>query len=324
VRGTGSAAAVTVRDRIRRMVDSLKKWDCDSGDIIPHVTIGAAKGCCTLNTTKATSGYSRHCSAVGNPQHWASATGHDLTDISISTYGSLFTVMVMDLTKLPHELFLLVVAHLDPLDLILTRRVSRAFHSAFTEPHLCLHWLQQHYPRAREARNAVSEHREDWARVFSKVAARYNYLESGKPRSVEKLALGKSLVVPEWARYFPVAPWHHRLLFEGKTANFHYPDPLWAYSDGVLVFPSVVAQKYMIYDLSNGSLGEFDRPEGQTVRRIRLNDSVLIVEWCEQDACHQLNGGEMVYRHFATAYDLVQSVRTGKWTAVFRSICRPR
>ena len=233
--------------------------------------------------------------------------------------------MDMDITRLPHELFLLVVAHLDPLDLVLHRRVSKASHSAFTEPLLCLHWLQQHYPGARETRNAAAGQMEDWARVFATVAARYHYLKSGKPRSVEKFALSKSLVVPEWARYFPVSPWHHRLLFEGKTAHFHYPDPLWAYSEGVLVFPSVVAQKYILYDLSNGSMGEFDlRPKGKTVRRIRLRDKVLVVEWCEQDACHEINGGELVYRHFATAHDLVQSVQTGKWSAVFRSICRPR
>jgi hypothetical protein len=232
----------------------------------------------------------------------------------------------MDITTLPYDLFLLVVAHFSPSDLILCRRVSKAFYSAFTEPELCRRVLLQHYPRAREVRENVAHHRRlDWSRTFLKVAARYHYLRLGKPRSVEKLALGKSFVVPKWARYYPVSTWHQHLQFEEKAAPFHYPDPLWTYNEGILVFPSVDSQKYMLYDLSNGSLGEFDfQPEGKIVRRIRLKESVLIVEWCEQDAYHQLNESEMVYRHFATAFDLIKSVWTGKWDAVFRSIFSPR
>jgi hypothetical protein len=230
----------------------------------------------------------------------------------------------MNITTLPYDLFLLIVAYLSPTDLILCRRVSRPFYSVFTDSQLCLHLLQQHYPRAREVRDLAIEHGRDWSGVLSKVAARYHYLKSGKPRSVEKFALGKSFVVPKWARYYPISTWHHLLQFEEKTAPFHYPDSLWTYSDGILVFPSVDAQKYMLYDLSNGSLGEFDfQPESKIVRRIRLKDKVLVVEWCEQDAYHQLNESEMVYRHFATAYNLVQSVQTGKWDAVFRLIIPP-
>jgi hypothetical protein len=227
----------------------------------------------------------------------------------------------MDITAFPYDLFLLIVAHLPPPDLILSRRVSKAFYSAFTNSQLCLHLLQQHYPRAREVRYVAPEHGEDWSRVFSKVAARYHYLKSGKPRSVEKFALGKSFVVPKWARYYPVSTWHQLLQFEEKTALFYYPDPLWTYSDGIVAFPSVDTQKYMLYDLSNRSLGEFDfQSESKIVRRIRLKDNVLVVEWCEQDAYHQLNESEMVYRHFATAYNLIHSVQNGKWDAVFRSI----
>jgi hypothetical protein len=230
----------------------------------------------------------------------------------------------MDITKFPYDLFILVVSHLSPSDLILNRRVSKDFYSAFTDSQLCLSWLEQHYPCAREARNATAKHEVDWSRVFSKVAARYHYLKAGRPRSVEKFALGRSFVVPKWARYYPISTWHQALQFEEKTAPFHYPDPLWTYSEGILVFPSVDAQKYILYDLSSGSLGEFDfEPEGKIVRRIRLKDFVLVVEWCEQDAYHQLNESEMVYRHFATAYEVVQSSQTAKWTTVFRSIFRP-
>jgi hypothetical protein len=230
---------------------------------------------------------------------------------------------MMNIAALPVDVFLLIAAHLSPADIVLNRRVSKGFYAAFTDSDVCRHVLLQHYPRAREVRNAAHDGSIDWSRVFSKVAARYHHLRAGKPRSVERLALGKSFVVPKWARYYPVSPWHQHLQFEEKAAPFHYPDPLWTYDEGILVFPSAEFQKYILYDLDNGSLAEFDfKPEGKIVRRIRLKEKVLIVEWCEQDAYHQLNENEVVYRHFATAYDLVRNVQAGKWDAIFRSIRR--
>lgn len=226
----------------------------------------------------------------------------------------------MDITSLPNDIFLLIIAHLSPLDLIACRLVSHSFHSAFTDPDLSRHVLLQHYPRARELRSSPSSL--SWAQTFARVASRYHHLQSGRPRRIEQFALGKSLVVPSWARHYPVAPWQRHLQFEEKSAPFQYADTLWTYDDGLLVFPSAEKQAYVIYDLAAGRFYEVEFGEegnaGKIVRRIRLKDGVLVVEWCEGNAYHQLNENEMVYRHFATAYDVVHDADSREWRVVFR------
>ncbi len=72
-----------------------------------------------------------------------------------------------------------------------------------------------------------------------------------------------------------------------------------------------------MYDLETGTISEVNfEPEKKIVRRIRLLEKVLVVEWCEHEAYHQLNENEMVYRHFATAYDIIKD--KSSWRANFR------
>jgi hypothetical protein len=228
---------------------------------------------------------------------------------------------VMNITTLPNDIFLLIVAYLSPEDLILNRRVSKQFHSAFTESELCRHMLLQHYPRAREVRDTTRHSPAHWADIFAKVAGRYSHLKAGVPARIEKLPLGKSFVVPTWAKCYPVAPWNRHLQFEEKTAPFHYPDTLWAFEDGLLVFPSAEFQRYVLYDLSTGTFSDADfEPDRKIVRRIRLKERVLVIEWCESEPYHQLNENEMVFRHFATAYDVLEDGSTGQWKLQFRSV----
>lgn len=225
----------------------------------------------------------------------------------------------MNVTAFPNDIFLLIIVHLSPEEFILCRRVSKQFHNAFTERELNRHLLHQHFPRAREVRDEYQDPFINWPKLFSEVASRYNCLSRGTPRSIENLAISKSFVVPAWSRYFPVAPWNRHLQFEDKRAPFHYPDTLSAYSDGLLIFPSAELQSYAIYDVGAGLMSEIRfEPEVKIVRRIRLHERVLVVEWCEADPFHQLNENEMVHRHFATAYDIVEAPVTGKWEAKFR------
>jgi hypothetical protein len=230
----------------------------------------------------------------------------------------------MNITALPNDIFLLIIAYLSPKELILCRRVSKQFHAAFTQPDLSRQVLVSHYPRARELRITDQNASVDWSGVFSKVAGRYYHLKSGIPRSIEKLPMGRSSAALQWTRHYPVAPWwvlqstsqnpfipnlsrDRHLSFLEKTTAFHYPDPLWTYDDGLLIFPSADLQRYALYDLEAGSISEVNfEPEEKIVRRIRLFERVLVVEWCEHEAYHQLNENEMVYRHFATAYDIMK------------------
>ncbi|KAK7744966.1 hypothetical protein SLS53_003199 [Cytospora paraplurivora] len=62
----------------------------------------------------------------------------------------------MDLVDLPHDLFLVVVAHLSPRTALSCRRVSRSWNAAFTGGDLCLRLLKWHFPRCREARLAIA------------------------------------------------------------------------------------------------------------------------------------------------------------------------
>jgi hypothetical protein len=222
----------------------------------------------------------------------------------------------MNLVQLPNDIFLLVVAYLSPRDVILSRRVSKQFHAAFTENELNRYVLLQHFPRARELRNVGSV---DWADLFSKVASRYHYLKAGKPRGIEKIAVAKSWLAPAWSSYYPVGQWKRELAFEGKKARFHYAETLWTYDDGMLIYPSTSLECYALYNLCTGQCYEIDIDStGKIVRRLRLKARVLVVEWCEREAYHQLNETEEVHRHFATAYDIHQDQGNDKLRAIFR------
>jgi hypothetical protein len=222
----------------------------------------------------------------------------------------------MNLVQLPTDLFLLIVAYLSPKDIILHRRVSKQYYSAFTESELNRHLLLQHFPRVRELRNPGSLR---WAEAFSKVASRYHYLKAGKSRAIEKFAIARSRLAPEWSSYYPVGQWQRELAFEGKRARFHYAETLWTYGNGIIIYPSVTLGCYALYDLNTGKHHEIDiEPTGRIVRRLRLRSNVLIVEWCEREAYHQLNETEEVHRHFATSYDIQNNRDNGEIRTIFR------
>ncbi|PBP22405.1 F-box domain-containing protein [Diplocarpon rosae] len=225
----------------------------------------------------------------------------------------------MDITTLPNDVFLIIAEHLTPRDLVASRSVSKCFYAAFTETDLNRRLLLKHYPRSRELRCVHQCTSHDWAQDFSRVAGRYRRLQTGVPSRAEKLALTKSLVLPAWSRHFAVSPWERHLQFEGRIAPFHYPDPLWAYDEGVLIYPSAESQSYVLYNLNAGTKSYLDiESEKKIVRRIRMNESVLLFEWCEPESYHQINENESVYRHFATAYDVKES-RNGQMSVVFRN-----
>jgi len=225
----------------------------------------------------------------------------------------------MDITAFPNDIFLIIISYLSPSEIILNRCISKSFHAAFTESELCRHVLQQNYPRAREFRDVSDRDSIDWSNLCAKVASRYHYLKAGKPRSIQTLALGKSFVVPQWAKYYPIAKWAQHLHFEEKTAPFHYPDTLWTYDDDLLIFPSANLQKYVLYDLCNDEIGGIAyEPEGKITRRMSLKERVLLIEWCEQDEYHQLSDNRMVHRHFTSVYDVVRNPDTHKWCTIFR------
>ncbi|KAK3394302.1 hypothetical protein B0H63DRAFT_385281 [Podospora didyma] len=275
-----------------------------------------------------------------------------------------------DITELPNDLFLLVVSFLSPRVCVLCRSVSRDWFAAFTSEATSRLLLRWNFPRCREIRLsalalsltsssvAISENARAelacliaqlekdagfWAATFASVARRYYHLRRGRPHIVQKLGLAGSS--PEKASGFSfrgVATWNRFLRLDEKTANFHYPDPVWWYSqeDGVLVYPAAEPQPaeqcdgyvYQACDLVTGQKARvpFDVRQ-KYIRRVRLAQGVLVFEWAESRPYHQLNDREVVHRHFVTAFDVVRRTAfptTAKgspnapqwtWTVEFRS-----
>jgi hypothetical protein len=228
----------------------------------------------------------------------------------------------MNLLALPSDIFLLVLEHLSSRDLIVVRRVSRAFYETFNDSDLNFSLLQQHFPRSREARNCKFYTTcTETAELFCRVARRYHQLGLGVPTSISTYVIAQSFVLPAWSRSYPVSPWQRELQFENKSAPFDYPDTLWTYDKGLLIFPSAELCTFAAVDLNNRTLSAIDiEADTRTTRRIRLEEGVLVVEWCEPEPYHQLNENETVYRHFATVYDLNWDKPSRQWKATFRFV----
>ncbi|EGS18744.1 uncharacterized protein CTHT_0053530 [Thermochaetoides thermophila DSM 1495] len=270
-----------------------------------------------------------------------------------------------DIIDLPADIFFAIIWYLHPRTAVRCRRVSRRWHAVFSSnlvSRLLLFW---NFPRCREVRLAIAvssipptiaarlpvnvqveladfdTHPLPWSSVFSRVARRYWSLDRAIPYAVEKLDLAQSS--HEFGSPFSfwgVAPWRRFLRFNSYKSTFHHPDPMWSYSqeDGVLVYPraapSLDAQRsghvYHILDLATGCQTPvpFD-VRCKHIRRVRLAQGVLVIEWAEAVAYHQLNDREVVHRHFVTAFDVIRapSGRSGNqsghpspiWRVEFRS-----
>ncbi|KAK0657678.1 hypothetical protein B0T16DRAFT_66332 [Cercophora newfieldiana] len=239
-----------------------------------------------------------------------------------------------DITELPHDLFLLVISYLSPRTCVLCRSVSRRWLSAFSDNANSLLLLRWNFPRCREMRLLTDSQRSSarWADAFANVARRYYNLGLGRPHAVEKLELAVSSQSDTSPYSFlGIATWNRFLRLESKTANFHYPDPVWWYSqeDGVLVYPAEDIRAdvnqydghvYQVLDLDTGNRVPIPFDVRQKhIRRARVAQGVLILEWAEALPYHQLNDREVVHRHFVTAFDVSRTANDSTWTVTFRS-----
>ncbi|KAG8169985.1 hypothetical protein KVR01_000730 [Diaporthe batatas] len=167
----------------------------------------------------------------------------------------------------------------------------------------------------------------DWTSTFASVARRYHHLRTATPGTIEAIKLGSTEQGPS-RMFYPVAIWDRFLRLDDKTAPFHYPDPAWSYSqdDGLLVYHSTAHEEtdgadqqaapcpWRLLDLETGREVVVPFPQGddRIVRRVRLSNSVLVLEWCERDAYHQLNDREECHRHFVTVLDVLREMKGGE------------
>ncbi|KAI1770877.1 hypothetical protein F4818DRAFT_224532 [Hypoxylon cercidicola] len=224
-------------------------------------------------------------------------------------HGSIIdNYKVQDITDLPNDLFFLVASYLSPQDCVLGRRVSRAWLGAFSSADASWNFMRWHFARSREMRTAAKELGEnpDWACIFAKVARRYYYLRSAKPRLTEKVDVVQEATGSKGGGSFRgVSRWSRWLQWNDNVATFQHRDPTWCFDDGLLIYQEAVSERHVAYDLETRHRFSvpFDASD-KTVRRLRLTCGVLVIEWCEREPYHQLNDRETVHRHFATAFDV--------------------
>ncbi len=113
--------------------------------------------------------------------------------------------------SIPVEIYVVVAQHLRPADLVVHRRVCRAWNDYLTSPDLCRALLIQHFPRCRETREALGQAwplspsqpppssappippPRDWAAVFTAVVRRYCTFFFGRAGLRPKVTLVPSL-----------------------------------------------------------------------------------------------------------------------------------
>jgi hypothetical protein len=240
------------------------------------------------------------------------------------------TLEPRDIAFLPDELFHIILNYLDPVDVVRCRRVSRFWRAAFGNPRSLIPLLRRGFPRAREVRKLVQDGAFDdpdvvseksirfWRKTFDQVTARYYHLARGKPRSIQKFKLCDEFE-RESRQFFQVVPWDYHSSHFPEWAEPMYNQAFWTYEDGLAVFPSQEDRSLVLLDLESSET--FMVPfilTDKIIRRLRLRERVLVVEWAEPEAFHWLNDSDGVHRHFATSFDLRKVGRRG-WDITFRN-----
>lgn len=228
-----------------------------------------------------------------------------------------------DLAYLPQEIFQMIVNHLEHVDLVRCRRVSSSWYRAFTNPTGLAQILKSSYPLAKEVRELFrvgvpnpfnSIHDDDGLRdklkiIFNRVAERYYRLTRGIPRSVQKVHLQGLETAEGDYQFFGVPPWESHSSHSGHKIDMLFEHAYWTYERGLVVFPDE-AQSLTLLDLETQHT--FMVPfvtTNKVVRRIRLQDRLLVIEWAEDESFHWLNERDSVHRHYATSFEINRAGR---------------
>lgn len=172
----------------------------------------------------------------------------------------------------------------------------------------------------------------DWAADLADVTRRYLNLCAARPRTIQKIYMLPEIPhtydsYSNRLHYRGVSTWNRRLEVDDRMTPFDYPDPMWSYSreDGLLLFPGerLATDReefigdpefdtrsqfaYVVLDVDTGDRTRvpFD-VVGKAIRRVRLAEGVVVIEWADAEPYRQFNGYEDVHRHYATAFDVVR------------------
>ncbi|OQE19071.1 hypothetical protein PENSTE_c016G06285 [Penicillium steckii] len=228
-----------------------------------------------------------------------------------------------DLAFLPRDIFWLILVYLSPPDLVRCRRVSRAWNEAFGNPAILVPLMKRHFPRTREVKSlhaSPSIETNTIRSLFDQVVSRYDHLERGKPRSVQKHRLCDDFGVSGDREWFQVQPWESHASHVRQFVDRQFSEAMWTHDQGLLVFPSAEHQTLVLMDLSS------DRQvvvpfttAGKVVRRVRLQTHLLVIEWAEPKAFHWLNDSDGVHRHFASSFDVKWNLEHDCWDIIPRN-----
>ena len=247
----------------------------------------------------------------------------------------------MTLPTLPEDIVLQVLQYLEAHDLLRLQLASRTCRIAFSDPSYLRTILKCHnlarevraLPRALLTTSDITLP-DQWLlqSTFYIVATRYYHLTQGRARTIQHLNLR---ALDQSGHWFPTPQWDYhesqpggRLYHESAAAHLRgmgwkpylFRQTLWDYDDGVVVCAPAKAQDRVpakqaerssedtclrAMGLETGAEAEvpFD-VTGKIIRNLRLKERVLIVEWAEKEAFHELNMVDKVHRHFATCYDV--------------------
>lgn len=235
-----------------------------------------------------------------------------------------------DMAYLPQEIFQMIIQHLQPVDLVRCRRVSSAWYRAFTNPVSLVQALKDNFPLAREVRelfrhikgpipyeSLYTDPSNKWRAVFDIVTERYYRLAHGIPRSMRKFDLQKETVGSDY-RFFSVPAWDNHSSHSGDRIDMLFEHAFWTYEEGLVVYPDERERCLVLLDVETEE--KFMVPfvtTDKVIRRLRLHDRLLVIEWAESEAFHWLNDRDSVHRHFATSFE-VNAVGRG-WDIVFRN-----
>jgi hypothetical protein len=222
-----------------------------------------------------------------------------------------------DMAYLPQEIFQMIIQHLQPVDLVRCRRVSSAWYRAFTNPVSLVQVLKDNFPRAKEARELFGQIKgpipydslytdlsNKWRAVFDIITERYYRLEHGIPRSIQRFNLQREIVGSDY-QFFSVRPWDNHSSHSGDRIDMLFEHAFWTYEEGLVVYPDQRERCLVLLDVETEE--KFMVPfvtTDKVIRRIRLHDRLLVIEWAESEAFHWLNDRDSVHRHFATSFEV--------------------
>ncbi|KAJ5601103.1 hypothetical protein N7510_010637 [Penicillium lagena] len=233
------------------------------------------------------------------------------------------TTPTPELATLPLDLFWVITSQLSFYDVARCRQVSRSWNEAFCSASILVPLAKRWFLGTPEADEIIARSSDidntECRRLFDQVASRWHRMSIQKPRSLQKYQLCDDFGSNGEREWFPIPPWESHASHFSDLVDRPFGEAMWTCADHLLVYPSAHHQCLVLMDLETDR--HFMVPfivHGKVVRRVRLQNQVLVVEWAEPQAFHWLNDSDGVHRHFASSFDVTRNSDDG-WSIVPRN-----